>query len=653
MLKKLLLVGFIILFSSFALSAFAGVRSCTTEKMQKLEVQPQLIDRLDGFTGSTRGLTSAPPQMNSILIDSARNGYGWYIADQHSADYATDLFGTAWGGWCYRKFVPGDPNTGIIGVAELNIDAGFDYANITFWDYINNMPNYGIGGRYPSFVATPEGPVPIWTQFQADGTPTVADAFLSFDFFGWGPSGGGFIPPVSWSQNSNPVVIHSLWKGSTDIVKDPNGTWHIGGIWEIDLNTNDYTCITGESTDLMTWNFENAVVDWPVSLLTMNSPRLNFGSNGFGAWVSTGFFTGSPEEDYKILVCTTNDYGITWSQVKQLEWSDVGIPTEITYDDSIYVPDPQNPGQYILYSGPAYVGITYDFDAVVLPNNEIHIGATISWGPEAGPTSYYPNGLWMGLYDIHSSDMGQTWTASRVWWNAGLLEGDSTGSWVTTNEIDLGYDDNGNIYMVWLDRDRTNIVPSPYPRSNTNITDHYNLDIWASMSMDGGNTWTDTVRVTDDQTVCHYGLRLTTRVKSGLNKTYMGYMIADYSRPLTPPIERQADHVQWYYLAEADFSNVSISNSGGTLPSGIHLAQNYPNPFNPSTNIRFRVDKKQDVELAVYNTLGQKVAVLLDGPVSAGEHQITWNAADFATGIYFLQLKAGHQVKVRKMMLVR
>jgi len=627
--------------------------------VQKYDKAPLLLEEKTGILENEKGLMSAPPQLNSILIDSARNGYGYSSSGPKSVDITTDLFGTDWAGVTYRKFVPGDPNTGIIGVAELNITAGFDYANFTFWDYINNMANYGIGGRFPSFLAAPEGPIPVWNQYQAAGTPTTSDAFLSFDFFGWGPSGGGFVPPVSWSQNSNPSVIHSLWLGCTDLYKDANNTYHIGGIWEIDLNSGDYTFIHGTSTDLMTWNFENATLDWGATLVQMNVPRFAWGSNGFGAWMSTGYLVGTGDEDYKIMLCTTNDYGQTWSQIQRFDFAQLGIPEEITAADSIYIPDPNNPGQFILYVGPASVGITYDFDLIILPNNEIHIGCTITWGAPAGPTSYYPNGLWMGLYDIHSSDMGQTWTASRIWWNSGLLASDSAGAYVTINEIDLGYDDSGNIYAAWVDRDRTNPVPSPYPTFNTNITETYNNDVWASMSRDGGNNWSDPpLQLTDDQQNCAYGLRLATRTKdyaSDNGKTYIVYQIADLTRPVPPPVDILADHVQWYYMAEAkDFPYPSTINPiNNQLAKNFALHQNYPNPFNPTTTIRFDLVRAADVTLTVYNTLGQKVATLVNDHLNPGSYEVNWNAIGRASGVYIYKLQTPEFTQVKKMVLMK
>jgi len=88
------------------------------------------------------------------------------------------------------------------------------------------------------------------------------------------------------------------------------------------------------------------------------------------------------------------------------------------------------------------------------------------------------------------------------------------------------------------------------------------------------------------------------------------------------------------------------------------LAQNYPNPFNPSTIISYQLAKVSDVEITIYNILGQRVRKLVKGKQCAGSYKIQWdskndNGVQLANGIYLLRLNAGSFVRTRKMMLVR
>lgn len=89
------------------------------------------------------------------------------------------------------------------------------------------------------------------------------------------------------------------------------------------------------------------------------------------------------------------------------------------------------------------------------------------------------------------------------------------------------------------------------------------------------------------------------------------------------------------------------------LPVVFELAQNWPNPFNPDTQIEYRLSQAARVKLAVYNTLGQRVSVLVDAPQAAGNYQVRFHAQNLASGVYFYRFTAGDFVQVRKMMLLR
>jgi beta-glucanase (GH16 family) len=88
-------------------------------------------------------------------------------------------------------------------------------------------------------------------------------------------------------------------------------------------------------------------------------------------------------------------------------------------------------------------------------------------------------------------------------------------------------------------------------------------------------------------------------------------------------------------------------------PTAFQLEQNYPNPFNPSTAIRYQVSATSAVRLAVFDMLGRQVATLVNERQAAGSYQVTFNAANLASGTYFYRLQAGAFTETRKMMLVK
>lgn len=83
------------------------------------------------------------------------------------------------------------------------------------------------------------------------------------------------------------------------------------------------------------------------------------------------------------------------------------------------------------------------------------------------------------------------------------------------------------------------------------------------------------------------------------------------------------------------------------------LAQNYPNPFNPATTIEYSIPSDQFVEINLYNSIGEKVAALLNEYRSAGNYKITFNAGKLPSGIYIYQIIAGSYQNSRKMIVLR
>ena len=80
----------------------------------------------------------------------------------------------------------------------------------------------------------------------------------------------------------------------------------------------------------------------------------------------------------------------------------------------------------------------------------------------------------------------------------------------------------------------------------------------------------------------------------------------------------------------------------------------YPNPFNPATTINYDLAADGYVSILVYDALGREVATLFSGDqVSGTNHQVTWNAADQASGAYFLRMTAGSYTNTQKLMLVK
>lgn len=99
-----------------------------------------------------------------------------------------------------------------------------------------------------------------------------------------------------------------------------------------------------------------------------------------------------------------------------------------------------------------------------------------------------------------------------------------------------------------------------------------------------------------------------------------------------------------------------LSVAGFEKPSVFSLEQNYPNPFNPSTVITYQLPEAAKVYLAVYDVLGNEVAVLVNGVQQAGTHQAEFSTSlgkGLASGMYVYRLQAGQHTQVRKMLLMK
>jgi aldose sugar dehydrogenase len=83
------------------------------------------------------------------------------------------------------------------------------------------------------------------------------------------------------------------------------------------------------------------------------------------------------------------------------------------------------------------------------------------------------------------------------------------------------------------------------------------------------------------------------------------------------------------------------------------LEQNFPNPFNPATSIKYTIPREGVVRLAVFNLLGQEVALVFEGEQSAGTYEVSFDKASLPTGIYFYRIQAPGFVETKKMTITK
>ena len=120
------------------------------------------------------------------------------------------------------------------------------------------------------------------------------------------------------------------------------------------------------------------------------------------------------------------------------------------------------------------------------------------------------------------------------------------------------------------------------------------------------------------------------------------------------------EHTYFYWLESISYGqeiemvgsvSITIPTSGETPAIAFtRLSANYPNPFNPSTRMRLSISDNQMGRLTIYNIRGE---LIFEQNFSAGEHEFTWNADRYPSGIYFYKLASDNYSRTRKMILLK
>jgi hypothetical protein len=147
------------------------------------------------------------------------------------------------------------------------------------------------------------------------------------------------------------------------------------------------------------------------------------------------------------------------------------------------------------------------------------------------------------------------------------------------------------------------------------------------------------------------------------NPSYSSSWIPAYTAPLGiyRYISNQPIYVGYSLYAVRDNGGISWGSCGtggiqrisNEIPIDFALKQNYPNPFNPVTKIRFDVPKDSKIRISVFDVLGKEVARLAEQYFQPGQYELTWDAANYTSGVYFYSMIANDYSVTKKMVLVK
>jgi len=189
-------------------------------------------------------------------------------------------------------------------------------------------------------------------------------------------------------------------------------------------------------------------------------------------------------------------------------------------------------------------------------------------------------------------------------------------------------------------------------------------------SPNGGETWIEGTQ----ETITWTSTNLTGNVKIELNRNYPTgtWAVLVASAPNTgsylrnvPTGASTTSRIRITGVTRTDVTDVSNANftirapgsppfeDDNTIAQEFALQQNYPNPFNPQTEIRFDLAEAGNVQIVAYNTIGEAVATLVNGPLHAGSHTVTFDGSNLPAGTYFLRMQSGTFSATRKMLLLK
>ncbi len=482
-------------------------------------------------------------------------------------------------------------------------------------------------------------------------------------------------PLIRFNYNTNEweYPTESLYSNPYAFSLNPdNPALAYAGFFDGDI----YISMTEGSTwELSRYGIENSLInDLAISPLLPNSAiaaisgrfQLQMTTDAGGSWDAVGpdapvnvntitidpgnpsrMFAGSGTTGFVGTIRRTEDGGETWIRVDESSssgpvraiWvhpSNPDIVLALADDRSYWQIDPLNPGRgwWVLRPG----GVRRSTDGGENWN------LTYSWPGQTTRLASDPNNpdvVYMGTarmgYVNRSTNAGASWTPISPYTN-----------W-TRHVNDIVVDSGSNVYAAVIDYEDNEMggIWKFDQKAWSHIARFQNTDITALaidrrtsagtlyagtsdsgifISQDGGESWSE----------FNNGLEIMniTRLVISSSEPIMLYAGTRFGGGWTLDITTHVEFVE-------------------KKPLAFYLRQNYPNPFNPSTKIQFSVPERVNVNLIVYNMLGQKVAQLAEGEVEGGTHEITFDASQLPSGVYIYRLQAGEFVESKKLIYIK
>ena len=631
------------------------------------------------------------PNITTTLLDSSVHGYGMVVPHTSPVSFvASKGINIGYRGWVLEPFTDEQGNTSSANNSGfIKAALSTDGANFSVFSGLNDEimgPNTQVidgplMGRYPSAVANDDYPYVVWTEatlYTGSATNNGGRPMYTYDEFGWF-AGSYFQPTIDinygWYNGSDPLdAAGDLWVNSPVLVDD--GTYEAMVItatqWSAspDANFPDKSAYFMRSTINFSGNyqfyslpemmFNQDDLGGSANTGTTSSASVDINSSGVGYAMCTAYLTDSTlSERHNFIIRKTSDFGISWSS-DGIGGTDYYFLPDTTME-RVFVESGFLPDSVLFYSVNDTTGDTtftptdlpgvfplYDHEVHVDESGTLHIFTTMVVESDQAGYIYVALGG-VGLYHLWSDDPTNpgSWQAapiaelSSTFGESGMPDGNGGGNYF--NVFGTGAISNHNDDVMWV----------AYHALGDTSQLGFNWDIFLSKSVDGGATWSEPENITntgglqEDEMYVHMSPTATD------TNCFMIYTQPVYTtNHLSDPANMAAFQQNIYFVMYGEPFELEIGNEV-PLPGKFSLEQNYPNPFNPTTHIAYGISKTGNVELALYNTLGQRVQTLINEVQGPGEYTFELNANDFASGIYFYKMTQHDQTLTRKLVLMK
>jgi hypothetical protein len=301
----------------------------------------------------------------------------------------------------------------------------------------------------------------------------------------------------------------------------------------------------------------------------------------------------------------------------------------------------------------------FEMDNIVDANGNLHVIIPIS--PEITTQGWAMSsqaGMW-GMFDVYTTDGGTAWrakllgTPNTLAGTYGVSASDATNPTLTIynrGQISKSWDGK-KLFFSYFDTNDTINFGATNMNPNAFITGYDAInDKWTNQISTVG-TIAESVIIFG--CASHYVL--------GMSGTYNFPLVY---QELTGDATKTGSPVLFHYLNGLSMNDADFTLAGNSVPlslllgtneikenHGLSVSQNYPNPFNNNTSFTLTLAKNANVNIDVFNTIGQKVIAIENKTYNAGTHTVTIDGSNLNAGVYFYSVRTGESTITQRMLV--